>query len=142
VVYDGNSVGIITVLQWRLEQLAVLLLATRWSAPVTRGAITGLAAIVREAPRGASPGGTGYRGRHFHDVVREPARTPPAWGVPRRTPGRVYTCESTTDQKFVALFYGIRIHNVCFQIDTPPSNCLYYNAATYTLTPNNNPHFL
>lgn len=82
-----------TVLQWRLEQPTVLLFAACWLSLGTRGAITGPTAILRATPRRASPGGTCHRGSHLHDAVGEPTRTSFAWGVPRRAPRGIYTCE-------------------------------------------------
>jgi hypothetical protein len=98
-----------TVLQWRLEQPTVLLFAACWLSLGTRGAITGPAAILWATPRRASPGGTCHRGSHLHDAVREPTRTSFARGVPRRTPGGIYTCESS-QSRYSLILWNLEVH--------------------------------
>jgi hypothetical protein len=93
---DSNNTHspLVSMLQWWLEQPALLLCTARQSPPAARGAITCLAAIVRSTAWGTSPGGTCHGSRHLHNAVREPAGAPPAGGVPRRASGGVHTCES------------------------------------------------
>jgi hypothetical protein len=97
------------MLQWRLEQPTVLLFAACWLSLSTRGAITGPAAILRATPRRASPGGTCHRGSYLHDAVREPTRTSFARGVPRWTPGGIYTCEFS-QWRWSLILWNLEVH--------------------------------